>query len=89
MSSTIKLKHPIDGGGAARITEVTVRRPTVRDLLEVDRVTGQVEKAVVMATALTGLARPVVEMLDGADFQAISAEIERFFAPSRPTGKTS
>jgi len=64
-----------------KITEVTVRRPKVKDLRALDHLdvnANDLTKGIEMAAILTGLTPETVDELDAADFAAISDVIASF-----------
>lgn len=76
---TLKLEYPLDG-----LAEITIRRPNVRDVREMERVAkaadgDQMGEAIAVLSLLTGVAPDVIEELDAADFTAASETIAGFF----------
>ena len=94
---TIDLKHPVtltlrDSEGREReekIERLEIRRPKVRHLKVIDRLDGDIEKAVELAAVLSGQPAKVIEELDSEDFTAVMAVVERFFPRPRRTGRKS
>lgn len=94
---TIELRHPVtltlrDGDGREReetVKVLEIRRPKVKHIKVVDRVDGDVEKAIELSAVLSGQPARVIEELDSEDFTEVMAVVERFF-PKRPgTGRKS
>jgi len=90
MSKTnVKLAEPIVVGGQ-KITEVTLRRPKVKDLRALDHLdvsANDLARGIEMAAILTGLTPQTIDELDAADFAAISDVIAGFLPkPPEPGG---
>ena len=77
-SVTIPLRFPVQLADR-RLTEVTVRRPVMRDLLRhpLGRDSGPAEDMAFMG-ALTGLVREELEQLDVVDYEALQRQVLRF-----------
>lgn len=77
-SVTIPLQFPVQLA-ERRLTEVTVRRPVMRDLLRhpLGRDSGPAEDMDFMG-ALTGLVREELEQLDVLDYEALQQQVLRF-----------
>lgn len=97
---TITLSEPVVSDGKT-ITEVTIRKPKVKDLKQMqaamDGIDDKLDQGVAMAASLTGLSIDAVEELDVDDFTTISEVIADFFpkgvvsatgAPSSPKPPT-
>lgn len=80
----IKLQYPIKVG-SDYIDEVSLRRPTVKELALLDKYSG-IEASVVMISKLTGLEELVLEAMDAADFIAVNAVAEGFLPNTLKTG---
>lgn len=69
------------------ITEVTIRRPRVRDLRAIEKArepgTTDLDQGIVMAAALCDLPLDAMDDMDAADFAAIS-EVLGGFLPRTP-----
>jgi len=82
MTDHVKLAQPLKVGENT-ITEVTIRRPKVRDLqaMEEARKPGasEIDQAIAIAAMLCGIPLEAVGDLDAADFAAISEVIAGFF----------
>ena len=76
-SVTIELKYPVEAGGE-KISSVTLRPITVRDLKAVDGIEGDVTKTAALIGNLSELAPEQVDALDGADFAELSDAVSRF-----------
>ncbi|MDE0167340.1 MAG: phage tail assembly protein [Bryobacterales bacterium] len=85
----IELKHPITADGR-EVAELTLRRPKVRDLERMDKVSGEMAKAVTMIADLAEIAPDQVRELDAEDFAAAAEALGDFLAVGPPTsGKPS
>ena len=80
----IKLKHPITVDGA-EVAELTMRRPKVRDLERMDKVSGEMAKAVALVGDLAELSPDQVRDLDAEDFTAVAERLGDFLGAARPT----
>jgi Phage tail assembly chaperone proteins, E, or 41 or 14 len=88
MSKVVTLNYPIAVSGE-RVSEVTLRRPTVKDLKAFDREPGDINKMAVMIGRLAELAPPEVDAIDAGDFLVLSEVVDGFLSPSPPTGAAS
>ena len=86
--TTITLKHPITVDGR-EVAELTLRRPKVRDLERMDKVSGEMAKAVTMVADLAEISPDQVREIDGEDFIAVSEVLADFLAGVRPTSDKS
>ena len=79
---SIVLSEPIAWEGR-KITELSLRRPKVRDLRTMEETAttrpGQLDQGAAMVALLTGLPEGAVEELDAADFTKVSEAIAGFF----------
>lgn len=86
MTDRVTLSQPFKVGDAT-ITEVTIRRPKVRDLraLEEARKPGasEIDQGIAMAAALCGLPMEAMDDMDAADFTAVSEVVGRFFTKAQ------
>ena len=74
----IKLIEPIKIDGAS-ISELTLRRPKVRDRLAVERLgTNDAEKEVALIANLADIPKDAVEELDLADYAKIQEALQGF-----------
>jgi hypothetical protein len=68
---TVKLSQPFSVAGKM-LTEVTLRRPKVKDLRAMDRAKGddnsEVMQGIVMAAVLCGLPVEAIDEMDAVDF---------------------
>ncbi len=82
MNDRVPLSHPLKVGETT-VTEVTLRRPKVRDLRALERLrapgTGEIDQGVAMAAMLCDLPLEAVDEMDASDFAAISEAIAGFF----------
>ena len=77
--TSIKLKHPIVADGR-EITELALRRPKVRDLERMDKVSGEIAKAVTLVADLAELSPDQVRELDAEDFTAVAEALGDFLS---------
>jgi len=85
-SITYKLMEPFDGVDGS-ITEIRIKRPTVKDLKRMDGENGAIGKTLSLLTALTGIAEALIENgMDGADFMVLDGILSDFLGVGRPTG---
>ena len=81
----IKLNEPIKFDGVS-ISELTLRRPKVRDRLAVERLgTNDAEKEVALIANLADIPKDAVEELDLADYAKIQEALQGFLLPLNPT----
>lgn len=81
----IKLNEPIKIDGV-NISELTLRRPKVRDRLAVERLgTNDAEKEVALIANLADIPKDAVEELDLADYAKIQEALQGFLLPLNPT----
>ena len=81
----IKLNEPIKIDGAS-ISELTLRRPKVRDRLAVERLgTNDAEKEVALIANLADIPKDAVEELDLADYAKIQEALQGFLLPLNQT----
>ncbi len=82
MNDRVKLSQPLKVGETT-ITEVTIRRPKVRDLraMEDARKPGasEMDQGIAMAATLCDIPVEAMDDMDAGDFAAISEVIARFF----------
>ena len=85
-ATRVKLVRPLNVDGQM-ITEVTIRRPKVRDLraMEKTREPGftELDQGIAMAAALCDLPLAAMDEMDASDFAAIS-EVLGGFLPKAP-----
>ncbi len=81
----IKLIEPIKIDGV-NISELTLRRPKVRDRLAVERLgTNDAEKEVALIANLADIPKDAVEESDLADYAKIQEALQGFLLPLNPT----
>ena len=87
--TNVKLAEPIMVGDQ-KLTEVTLRRPKVKDLRALDHLdvnANDLTRGIEMVAILTGLTPETIDELDAADFAAISDVIAGFLPkPPEPGG---
>jgi len=80
MSTKIELKYPIMAEGR-EITNVELRRPTVRDRLIAERTNGtNLEKEIRLIAALCDFAPTMIESLDMADYAQLQDALADFLS---------
>jgi hypothetical protein len=74
----ITLTHPIQYNGIL-LTEISLRRPKVRDRLVVDRMTvSDAEKEILLIANLAEVSREAIEEIDLADYANIQKVLQSF-----------
>ena len=90
MNDRVKLSQPLKVGDR-NITEVTIRRPKVRDLRAIETArqpdASEMDQGIAMAATLCDLPLDYMDDMDAGDFAAISEVITRFF-PQAPASKS-
>lgn len=83
---TIELAVPLTVDGNV-ITELSIRRPRVRDLRALEEATegksSQLDQGAVLVALLSGFPEAAVEEMDAADFARASEVIGGFFGEAR------
>ena len=69
----VTLQHPFEVRGTS-YTELTVRRPLVRDLIAADRQPGVIGSNAALLATCAGLSVADIGHMDAADFRAILAQ---------------
>ncbi|MDX5487747.1 MAG: phage tail assembly protein [Wolbachia endosymbiont of Andrena praecox] len=79
--TTVKLDNPITVDGIS-VSELTIRRPKVRDYLAIERLNGSdLSKEVTLTANLTSAAKESIEELDIADYVKVQEVLKDFFSP--------
>ncbi|WP_353279927.1 phage tail assembly protein [Wolbachia endosymbiont (group B) of Udea ferrugalis] len=79
----IKLTEPIKIDGIL-LSELTLRRPKVRDRLAVERMgNSDAEKEVALIANLASISREAVEELDLADYSKIQEALQNFLSQQK------
>ncbi|MFP3028735.1 MAG: phage tail assembly protein [Wolbachia sp.] len=79
--TTVKLDNPIPVDGIS-VSELTIRRPKVRDYLAIERINGSdLSKEVTLTANLTSVAKEAIEELDIADYVKVQEVLKDFFSP--------
>ncbi len=79
----IKLTEPIKIDGIL-VSELTLRRPKVRDRLAVERMSNNdAEKEVALIANLASISREAVEELDLADYSKIQGALQDFLSQQK------
>lgn len=77
----ITLNNPITVDGIS-VSELTIRRPKVRDYLAIERINGSdLNKEVTLTANLTSVAKEAIEELDIADYVKMQEVLKDFFSP--------
>ncbi len=80
-SETITLQYPFTFEGQ-EITEITIRRPKMRDMKKAQKHKDDMEKSIHMIADLAEVSPKLVEELDTEDFGAVSAKVGEFMGVS-------
>lgn len=83
----IVLSKPIKVEGQD-VYEITLREPTVKEMLAQDKVSGDTEAMVVMVEALAELPRPAVLQIVARDFVRCVSVVTGFLADGQTTGES-
>ncbi|WP_425383685.1 phage tail assembly protein [Wolbachia endosymbiont (group A) of Microdon myrmicae] len=78
---TITLNNPITVDGVS-VSELSMREPTVGDMLAIECVEGEARKEVALAANLTSMPREVIEKLLIKDYVKIQKVLRDFLLPS-------
>jgi hypothetical protein len=79
----VSLTHAITAGGA-KVQEITVRRPKVRDLRQIEALrsgSSEIDQGVSMVAVLSGLSPDEIDEMDAGDFARVSEIVAGFFQP--------
>ncbi|APR98631.1 phage tail assembly protein [Wolbachia endosymbiont of Folsomia candida] len=77
---TITLTEPITINGIA-ISELSMRKPKVRDLLAIDRIEGEALKEVALIANLVSVPKEAIEELEIADYVKVQKVLKDFLSP--------
>lgn len=81
--TTVELNNPITVEGIL-VSELTLRRPKVRDRLAVERMSNNdAEKEVALIANLASISREAVEELDLADYSKIQGVLQDFLSQQK------
>ncbi len=81
--TTVELNNPITVEGIL-VSELTLRRPKVRDRLAVERMSNNdAEKEVALIANLASISREAVEELDLADYSKIQGALQGFLSQQK------
>ncbi|WP_339046433.1 phage tail assembly protein [Candidatus Mesenet endosymbiont of Agriotes lineatus] len=81
--NTILLNEPITANGSV-ISELTLRRPKVRDYLAIDRLDGSdLAREVALTANLASVTREAIEELDITDYVKVQEVLKGFFPSQR------
>lgn len=88
------LKEPIeivnkDGDTVETITVLKLRKPKGKILKQMDKVQGEVAKALALIAAMAGVPPSTMDELGPEDFNELAGFIDGFFPGLRRTGQTS
>ncbi|OOF53988.1 phage tail protein [Rodentibacter genomosp. 2] len=72
----VALEFPIQDGEGKTITELTIRRPKVKDIRKM-RGSTDIEQSISLISIATGLVPEDVDELDIADFKRVSEVVEK------------
>lgn len=78
---TVKLDNPITADGTS-VSEITIRRPKVRDYLAIERIgKSDLEKEVILTANLASMPKEAIEELYLEDYVKIQEVLKDFFSP--------
>lgn len=80
-SETITLEYPFTFDGE-EITEITIRRPKMRDMKKAQKHKDNMEKSIHMIADLAEVSPKLVEELDTGDFASVSKMLGEFMGVS-------
>ena len=80
-SETVELEYPFEFQGE-QITEITIRRPKMRDMKNTQKIKDDMEKSIRMIADLAEVPPKLVEELDTLDFGKVSAKVGEFMGVS-------
>lgn len=78
---TVQLQYPFTFEGR-EVTELTLRRPKMRDMKRANAVKDEMEKSIRMIADLAEVSPKLVEELDAEDFAALGAKLGEFMGAS-------
>lgn len=78
---TITLQYPFSHQGE-EYTEITIRRPKMRDMKKAQKHKDDMEKSIHMMADLAEVTPAVIEELDTEDFKAVSDKVGEFMGVS-------
>lgn len=85
-SQTITLKKPIEFGSDV-ISEITLTRPTLGEMMPLDDAKGPMSQLHAMIVICGDQPKPVIDLVDPDDFQQLSDAVAGFFPDALPTGE--
>ena len=80
-SETIELEYPFEYKGE-QVTEITIRRPKMRDMKKAQKHKDDMEKSINMIADLAEVEPKMIEELDTEDFGKVSAKVGEFMGVS-------
>lgn len=80
-TETLTLEYPFDFKGED-FSELTIRRPKMRDLKKAEGIKDELKKSVSMLANLAEIAPEAIDEMDPVDFNAASVIIARFLGVS-------
>jgi len=80
-STTIELEYPFDFE-SEKVTEITIRRPKMRDVKKSQKHKDDMEKSIHMIADLAEVSPKLVEELDTEDFGKVGAKVGEFMGAS-------
>ena len=87
-NTTVHLTYPVQHGGQT-IAEITMRRPKVRDIERLDKLTGDAFRSVTLISDLSGQAPDVIREMDTADFKKLGEVVQDFLGDTPPIPENS
>jgi len=83
--TVIKLDYPVDAGSET-IDELRLTRPKVKHLKQMDEIEGDVAKAEMMISVLSGVPLSVISNMDAVDFAKAGEVLDGFLGSALPIG---
>ena len=83
--TTIALEYAIEAHGET-LSQLTLRRPRVKDLKLLDEAKGDVGMTAALIGALAGLTPREVDQIDAGDFTRLGLALADFLPGAQPTG---
>jgi hypothetical protein len=82
-TKTLTLSKPIKDTDGKEIRDLTLREPTVGDLIAAESFTGRIAYTTAMIAAITGIVIPVLKTMTATDFDRVDRAIGELMGNSR------
>ena len=82
-NTTVQLTYPVQHGGQD-ITRITLRRPRVRDIERLDKLTGDTRRSVTLLSDLSGQPPEAIREIDAGDFKKLGEVVQDFLGDTPP-----